>query len=136
MTTQAERALQSEVMIRLRAGGWPVIALGIPNSVWIPARTAAEKSLVARLIARLKADGMLVPGAPDIAVFLPGGRGGMIELKRPRSRDLLGTKPAGRPSPAQIDLAERAAQLGCNHAYCTSWDEVRDRLTDWGVSAP
>lgn len=130
MSTQIERALQSEVMTRLRAGPWPVIALPIPNGIWIPARSDAERALVPRIVARMKADGMLVPGAPDLAVFYPGG-GGMIELKAPKTRTLLGTRPAGRPTESQTAIAERAAALGINHAFCCSWDEVSGTLRRW-----
>lgn len=132
MTTQAERALNAEVMLRLRA--WPVIAFGIPNGIYMPARTEAERSLVARIINRMKADGQLTPGAPDLVCLWRGG-GAAIELKRPRARDLFGvTQRAGRPSAPQMDLAERAAQLGIHHAFCDSWDSVRDRLIEWGAA--
>jgi hypothetical protein len=134
MTTQIERTLQTEVMLRLRAGAWPVIALPIPNGIWFPTRDEKERELVRRLIARMKADGMLVPGAPDLALVWGEGRGGIIELKRPASRDLLGKHPAGRPSDAQRDIAERAADLGANHAYCSSWDDVRATLHAWGAA--
>jgi len=133
MTAQMERALQTEIMTRLRAGAYPVLALPIPNSVYFPARTDLERALVASVIARMKETGQLLPGAPDLALFWAGG-GGLIELKRPAARDLLGRRaPAGRPSQAQIDIAERAAALGVPHAYCSSWDEVRDRLAEWGA---
>lgn len=129
---QAERALQAEIMLRLRAGAWPVIALPIPNGVWLPARSEAERTIAARVIARMKADGMLVPGAPDLALLWAGG-GAMVELKRPKTRDLFGTRPAGRPSEAQTTIAAFAAQLGVRHAYCSSWDDLRTRLAEWGI---
>jgi hypothetical protein len=132
MTVQAERALQSEIMLRLRAGGWPVIALPIPNSIYFPARTDAERSIIARVINQMKNAGMLVPGAPDLALFWAGG-GGTIELKRPKAQSLIGSRPAGKPSAAQTEFAERAAALGTNHAYATRWEEVRDRLIEWGA---
>lgn len=136
MTTQAERTLQSEVMLRLRAGAWPVIALPVPNSIFFPARNDQERSIIRRVIAQMKAAGFLVPGAPDIVLLWRGG-GGMIELKRPASRDLLGKRtPAGRPSVEQQEMAEIASILGVPHAYCTSWDEVRGRLIAWGAPQP
>lgn len=131
MTAQIERALQQEVMLRLRA--WPVIALPIPNSIWIPTRTAQERTLAARIVSQMKNAGQLVPGAPDLAIFWPGG-GGMVELKRPKTKGLLGTTPEGRPSDTQIAMAERAASLGINHAYCTSWPDVKERLETWGAT--
>lgn len=131
MTTQAERTLQAEVMLRLRAGAWPVIAIPVPNGVWIPAQDDAEKRIVARIVARMKADGLLLPGAFDLSLHWRGG-GGIIDLKRPASRDLLGRRsPAGKPTPEQLDLAERAERCGINYAFCTSWDEVRGRLQEW-----
>lgn len=132
MTTQIERALQQEVVLKLRV--WPVLALPIPNGMFIPARTESERVLVARIINRMKSDGMLIPGAPDLVVLWNGG-GGMIELKRPAARSLLTKTAAGRPSQSQLTMAERAAELGIKHAFCTSWDKVKDRLTEWGVAA-
>lgn len=129
----AERTLQQEIIARLACGRWPLIALPIPNGIYLPARSETERALVARLVARMKADGMLVPGAPDLVLFWAGG-GAMVELKRPKSRNLLGRiTPAGRPSPAQCELAERAARLGINHAFVSSWEELRRRLVEWGI---
>ncbi len=133
MTAQTERALQSEVMLRLRAAGLPVIALPVPNSIYFPARSDAERSIIARVVSQMKAAGLLLPGSPDLVLFWRGG-GGMIELKRGASRDLLGKRtPAGRPSEAQLDMAERAAGIGVPYAFCTSWEAVRDRLGEWGA---
>lgn len=131
MTTQAERALQSEVVLRLRA--WPVVTLPIPNGIWVPARSEGERALVVRIINRMKSDGMLVPGAPDLAIFWNGGAG-MIELKRPPAQSLLGKSRAGVPTEAQVTMAERAAALKINHAFCQSWDDVAARLTEWGAA--
>jgi hypothetical protein len=134
MSAQIERALQQEVMTRLRAGAYPVLAMSIPNGVFLPAHSKEEREIAARIISQMKASGQLVPGAPDLAVFFRGGHGALIELKRPASRDLLGNRiPAGRPSQEQRHFAERAADLGVHHAFCTSWDEVRARLAEWGA---
>jgi hypothetical protein len=135
MTVQSERALQAEVLLRMRAGGWPVITLAVPNSIYFPARTDAERSIIARVVSQMKNAGQITPGAPDLAVFWRGGAG-MIELKRAKSRGLLGAVPAGRPSDRQVEMAERAAALGINHAFCSSWDEVAERLTEWGALGP
>ncbi len=132
MSAQHERSLQSEVMLRLRAGGFPMLTLPIPNSIYFPARTDAERSIIARVISQMKASGQIVPGAPDLVVLWSGG-GGMVELKRPKYRTLLGSIPAGRGSPEQREMAERAATIGVPHAFCTSWDETRDRLREWGA---
>jgi hypothetical protein len=130
---QDERSLQAEIMLRLTAGAWPLIAIPVPNGAWIPARSAAEKILVARLVARLKADGMLLPGAPDLCLLWPGG-GALVELKRPARRDPLGRRvAAGRPSAAQSALAARARELGIHHLYATSWEALAARLRGWGA---
>ncbi|HBR26854.1 MAG TPA: hypothetical protein DD732_07465, partial [Rhizobiales bacterium] len=115
---QTERALTQEIMLRLRS--LAVLAVAVPNSLFIPARTPAEKIMAARIVNQMKAYGGLTPGAPDICIFWGNGKGGAIELKRPKSVGLLGTRPAGRASAAQIAFAERAAELGINHAYCDS----------------
>lgn len=133
MTAQIERALQAEIMVRLRA--WPVIALPIPNGIWIPARTAPERAMVARIISQMKANGLLVAGAPDLVLLWFQGAA-LVELKRPASRDLLTRRQRGRPTEAQAAIAERAAELGVRHAYVTSWDELRDQMVVWGVCAP
>lgn len=130
---RAEASVQSEIMLRLRAGAWPVIACPIPNGMWLGAKEPAERVMAARIIAKMKAQGALVPGMPDLVLLWRNGSA-CIELKRPKSRDLFHTRPAGRPSAAQTELAERAAQLGVNHAFCDSWDQVRSRLTEWGAT--
>lgn len=141
-TVQIERALQQECMLRLAR--YPVITLPIPNSM---ALSGLDHRLAARIVAQMKQRGMLVPGAPDLVVlwgeaewtalsssrFLPVTRAGLIELKRPATADLLTKRPAGRPSEAQQAFADRAAELGINHAFCTSWDEVRAALIAWGA---
>lgn len=129
---QSERALQSEIMLRLRAGGWPIVCLPIPNSIYFPARTDAERSIIGRVIAQMKHACQLVPGAPDLVLLWQGG-GACIELKRPRTKTLLRVVPAGKPSEAQVAFEDRAVAAGIPHAYCTSWAEVRERLAAWGA---
>lgn len=129
---QIERALQAEILLRLRAGAYPIIAVPVPNGVWLPARTPAERSLRARIIARMKADGMMLPGAPDL--FLAWRNGcAFVELKRPATRDLLRRLPAGKPTATQCAFAERAARIGVNYALCHSWDELYGLLEQWGA---
>lgn len=130
MTAQIERALNAECMWRSRS--LPVVLLPIPNDFWIPARTPEERRLVARIIAKMKADGKLEPGAPDFVALWQGG-GGMLEGKRPKTSDLFGTKPAGRPSDDQREMEKRAKARGILHSYYSSWDEMRDRLREWGA---
>ena len=131
MTDQYERTLQTEIM--WRANRLPLIVAPIPNGIWIPTRDDAEKALVGRIVNRLKNDGMLLPGVADLSVVWRGG-GGFVELKRPASKDLFGVrKPAGRSSDPQKEFADKCQRLGVNHAICQTWDEVRDRLREWGA---
>ncbi len=130
MTLQLERALQQEIMLRLKA--LPVIAIPVPNSFFVPVRTEAEKALVKRLVHQMKLRGLLLSGACDI-VLLWGGGSACVELKRPKTSDFLKTRPAGRPSDSQIAFENRCVELGIHHAYVTSWEALRERLREWGV---
>ena len=119
---QAERILQREVMIRLRMAPLAAIVIGSSNGVFIPTRTPAERVLAARIIAQLKSDGQLTPGASDL-VFLWADGCGCIELKRPAEKRLFGKKRRGVltvPDPLQLaapatTCATRSATagLGC-----------------------
>jgi hypothetical protein len=146
VTAQYERTLQTEIM--WRANRLPIKVAPIPNGIWIPTRDGGEiecphchavfdapdqKQLVARIINRLKTDGMLVPGLPDLATIWAGG-GGFLELKRPATKDLFGVRvPAGRPTPEQKLFAEDCHRLGINHAFCSTWEDVRSNLQTWGA---
>jgi phosphoketolase len=117
---QEERSLQAEVMLRLRA--WPIIAIPIPNGIWLPARTEAEKTLAARLIHTMKAMGMLTPGAFDLSLHWCDGSA-LVELKTER----------GKLSDEQRAFAERAEHCGVRWAVVRSWDEMHARLVEWQV---
>jgi len=129
---QAERALLAEILLRLRAGGYPVLALATPNGLHIPDRDADEGRIKARIVGRMKADGMLLAGAPDLVLLWRGG-GGFVELKRPAFRDVFGHHPAGVASEDQKEFARRCAALGINHAFVRSWEGLRERLGEWGA---
>ena len=141
-SVQIERSLQRKVMLRLAR--YPLIVLPTPNSMFIPTRSPAEKELVKRVVYQMKNNGMLVSGAPDLMVMwgsccehlgeeYPVTSCGCIELKRPASSDLLAKRAAGRPSESQRAFAERCHDLGINHCYASSWDEVRAALIEWGA---
>ena len=121
MTTQLERSLQSEILYRLNR--YPVVAIPIPNGIWLPSHNEAEKAVVARLMARMKSDGMLTPGAPDLVIA--GERGAVcVELKRPASRDLFGRKPKGRLSPDQKAFEQRCVDCGVEYLVASSWEDI------------
>jgi hypothetical protein len=121
MTTQLERALQSELLYRLAR--YPVVAIPVPNGLWIPSHNEAERTVVARLMARMKSDGMLVPGAPDL-VLMGEKRALCIELKRSASRDLFGRKPKGRLSPEQKTFQQRCVDCGVDYTVASTWEDV------------
>lgn len=123
MRSQVERTLQQEIMLGLRA--YPVVAVPVPNGIWIPSRDKREESITARIVAQMKRNGMLLPGAPDLILMWRSGCAA-VELKA----------PAGRPSTAQRDFAERCNLLLIHHAYVTSWEELRTLLHQWGLPKP
>ena len=122
MTTQLERNLQSEILYRLAR--YPVVAVPVPNGIWLPAHNEAERAVVARLMARMKTDGMLVPGAPDL-ILMGEQRAVCVELKRSASRDLFGRKPKGRLSPEQKAFRERCIDTGVEYIVAECWEDVQ-----------
>ena len=117
-------------MLQLRA--WNIIALPHANGIYIPARDAIEKSLVARIVAQMKRFGLMVPGSPDLSLHWCGGSA-LVEIKRPQANDLLHKRPAGRLSPEQAEIRDRAAGLGVRFVVVRSWEELRGHLEEWGV---
>jgi hypothetical protein len=128
---QAERTLHEEVMLRLRPVQPDCLIVPVPNGAFFPSHTPAERSVINRLIARMKDEGQMLPGAADLLVLWDNGSGA-IELKRPAERTLLGKQSAGRPSDAQKAFAAACAAHGVRHVYAHSWDEVYGALADWG----
>ncbi len=127
---QYERPLQTEIMLHLRAERPRCVVVPIPNGAFFPAHSPGERSIINRLVARMKDEGFMLPGAFDLACLWDCG---VIELKKPATRDLFGQRsPAGRPSDAQKEFAARCTDYGVRHAYCHSWDEVRAALVEWG----
>ena len=125
MTTQLERSLQSEILLRLNR--YPVVAVPSANGIYLPARSEAEQSIVARIINRMKADGMLLPGAPDLVLL--GEKGSLcVELKRPASRDLFMRRPKGRLSPEQKLFRDRCIAAGVAYLVADCWPDVEARL--------
>jgi len=125
MTTQLERSLQTDILYRLNR--YPVVAAAIPNGLWIPSRDDKERDLVARIVARMKSDGMLTPGAPDLVLL--GAKGALcVELKRPASRDLFGRKPKGRLSPEQAAFRARCERAGVRYVVACDWADVEPGL--------
>ena len=121
MTTQLERGLQTELLYRLNR--YPVVAIPVPNGIWLPAHNEAERAVVARLMARMKSDGMLLPGSPDL-ILMGERRAVCVELKRPASRDLFGRKPKGRLSPEQKAFEQHCIDCGVEYIVASSWDDI------------
>src|SRR6185436_10600803 len=127
MPTQIERSLQSEILYRLAR--YPVVAIPVPNGIWLPSHNEAEKVVVARLMARMKSDGMLTPGAPDL-VIAGEKRCVMVELKREHSRDLFMKRPRGRLSPEQKVFKQRCVDVGVEYLVAYSWEDVEAVLPE------
>jgi|SRR5262245_14744823 len=136
MTTQIERVLQQECMIRLHSaavrGELRAIYYPIPNGVFLPARTNVERTLAARIVHQLKIQGGMVPGAPDLVFLARHGSAG-IELKRPTAKLLFETRRRGTLSKEQREQRDRFEAMGVHWAVCTSWEEVSEALVDWGM---
>jgi hypothetical protein len=125
MTVQLERVLQAEILLRLNR--YPVVAVPSANGLWVPARSEAEQALVARIVNRMKSDGMLLPGAPDLVLL--GAKGALcVELKRPASYDLFGRKPRGRLSPDQKAFKASCDAAGVPYLVAYGWDDIASRL--------
>lgn len=115
---QAERDLQREVVTRLRFAPLQAILVCSPNGIFIPARSDAERTMARRIVAQLKNDGQLTPGAPDL-VFLWADGCGCIELKRAAETDLLGhRRERGRLSPGQREFRDRCTVAEVRFAEC------------------
>lgn len=125
MSTQLERTLQTDVMYRLNR--YPVVAIPSANGMYLPAHNEYERTLVARIINRMKSDGMLLPGAPDLVLASANGCL-CVELKRPASRDLFGRKPKGRLSPEQKLFRERCERAGVPYLVADCWEDVECSL--------
>jgi len=125
MTTNLERSLQTEIMLRLNR--YPVVAIPSANGMYLPARDEHERAIVARIVNRMKTDGMLIPGAPDLCLL--GAKGALcVELKRPVSRDLFMRRPKGRLSPEQKEFRERCERVGVRYTVAHCWADVECSL--------
>lgn len=128
---QAERILQREITTRLQFAPLDAIVVPSPNGIFLPTRTPAERDLVRRIVYRLKLDGALCPGAPDL-LFLWNGGSACMELKRPAEKTLLGRQSAGQLSDDQKRFRDRCQQLGINYEVVMSWPQARELLQAWG----
>jgi hypothetical protein len=132
MTTQLERSLQTEIMLRLNR--YPVVPISVPNGLWIPARSPAEQALVGRIVRRMRDDGMLTPGAPDLVLM--GQKGALcVELKRAASRDLFMRRPKGRLSPEQRVFRDRCRDADVPYIVAYDWADVECSLGRSGGSS-
>ena len=127
MVAQLERDFQVEVAWRLKR--YPVISISVPNGIYIPSRDPAERDIAARIIRRMKTDGMLTPGAPDLCIASRHGTI-MAELKRSKSRDLFAVRPAGRQSPAQREFQSRCEAVGVRYIVAYEWAAIEEAIAE------
>jgi hypothetical protein len=128
---QAERILQREITLRLQFAPLDALVVPSPNGIFLPTRSPAERDLVRRIVYRLKQDGALCPGAPDL-VFLWDTGCGCMELKRPAEKNLLGRQSAGQLSDDQKRFRDRCQRFCINYEVVMSWPQARDLLKTWG----
>jgi hypothetical protein len=125
VTALIEKTLHQEVMLNLRL--LPVVAFSVPNSVYLPARSEAERTMAKRIINQMKGAGQLTPGAPDLVLM--GAKGALcLELKRPASRDLFTTRPRGRLSPEQKAFRAQCERAGVRYLVAYEWADVECSL--------
>jgi hypothetical protein len=128
----AERTLNEEVMWRLRS--YPVIAVPIPNGLFIPAHTEGERKIVARIINMMKSTGQLIPGAPDLVV-LGAKAAALVELKRPAELSLARRARQGQLSFNQRLFRDECERVGVAYVVAHDWEEVKSALSLHGVIA-
>ena len=109
---RAEQDLQIAVVQYLRLAAPQLLFWHVPNG---GKREKREASL-------LKAMGVL-PGVPDLAMILPGGVAGFIELK----------SGAGRESVEQEAFRDAVNHRGGVYACCNTINAVEKVLRLWGV---
>lgn len=90
----------------------------IPNLLWWHSPNGGGRSKIEAAIFKRMG---VKPGVPDIAVILPGGRVGFIELKAGN----------GRVSPAQRAFADALMERGCQCVEARSLEEVAETLARW-----
>ena len=134
-SVQTEKSLQEEILLRLRP--YPIIAIAVPNSVYIRTDTEDQERTLGQVIGAMKRQGGMTPGAPDLVLLWAYGAG-CVELKRPASIDLLGRRrPAGRPSSAQRSFEAECRRCGVHFCYADGWEgtarPLKPRLIEWGA---
>ena len=127
---QAERILQTEVMLKMRTQYPELIVAVIPNGTWFG---GVDRERVKFTLHKMKQSGMLTPGAADLVVA-GQGRAAFIELKVPRSRDLLGkVRAQGTLNPDQRAFRDRCEACGVPYFVARSWEDVESAIAVvWG----
>lgn len=117
MTPRTEAQVQREILRALAQAG---------TAAW--AFDAGGKAMRGR--AGAGGAGAGTAGLPDVIGILPGGRALFIEVKRPAWIDGTVKRPAGKPSPAQVNFLIIACDKGA--AAGVAWS-VSDALEIAGV---
>lgn len=145
-----EARLQASIIHRchigIRAQGWAVLPVMVPNGVTIPRRgeTVEERKadkLPLIIGSRLKAMGLL-PGAADLAFLVWPGRLCFMELKRPAQtrwarrdgRLVQETVGGGELSEGQSSFAALCALCGWPCPALDNEEEAVATLLSWGVA--
>lgn len=128
---RAVRAVPSEGMVQRaiiqRLQLWGILAVHVPNE--------GKRSLAGHMQA--KRDGMM-PGFPDLLLYGPGGRHGLLEVKRPGWKAPAAPRPGSAPTQAwkawagRLGTYEALTTRGHPVAVVTSVDEAVDAVKRWG----
>lgn len=114
----SEHALQVQVIGLIEIGKThpDITAVAIPN--------AGRRSW--KVGKRMKAEGMR-RGAPDLAVLMPEGRVGWLEMKKPKR---------GVQSDYQMGFEAKCKRLGHSYALAFTLDQAITALIGWGALKP
>jgi hypothetical protein len=121
----SEAMVQRSIIQRLQLYG--IFSVHCPNG--------GKRSDWAHMEARRNGE---VPGFPDLLLYAPGGRHGLLEIKRPGWKapraPAAGTKPsdAWKAWGARLELYEALTSRGHPVAVVTSVDEAVAAVKRWG----
>lgn len=110
-----------------RLNSCPVVTISVPNSIYFPARSQAERDIISRVVSQMKSTGQITVGAPDLCVASAKGCV-FIELKRPRTKDLFTVRPKGRLSDDQKIFQARCTAAGVRYVVAYDWADVERSL--------
>jgi hypothetical protein len=104
----------------------------VPNGVKIGGK---DKLAIVRTVAKMKADGKIKPGAPDL-MFVIRGRAVFIEIKPPPYRNLSGRLTIPKVERHQGEQHRRIRLAGGRLEVLTDVLQLQALLNEYGVGRP